>query len=409
MSQMTEYSKRRIDSIDLLRGLVMVILLIDHTREYVHGEAFRFSPTDLSKTDAAIFFTRWVTHICAPTFVFLAGTSICLQKLRGKTTAELSGFLLTRGLWLIILEFTVIRFSLFFNFDYSFFGLAEVIWIFGVSMVILAALVHLPVRVVGVIGIAVIALHNLLDPLAVPPATSMAGTPAPTVPQSLWLLLHQPGFVPITPNVKLFVAYPLLPWVGVMAAGYALGAVYAWEGERRRRFLYTLGIAVTISFVALRAINIYGDPQPWSPQPSTLFTLLSFLNTTKYPASLLFLLMTLGPSLIILAWADKTQNTERNFLGRIFITFGRVPLFYFILQMFVAHLFGIVLSLIAGKSVGFYFANFPESSTGAPPDAGFPLWVVYAAWLTGLLVLYPLCRAYGKIKQNRHGFPFSYL
>ena len=413
MSQTIEKLYRRIDSVDFLRGLVMVIMLIDHTREYVHSEAFHSSPTDLTKTNVALFFTRWITHICAPTFVFLAGTSIYLQKMRGKSTAELSKFLLARGLWLIFLEFTIIRFSLLFNFDYSFFGLAEVIWIFGVSMIILAALIHLPVRVIAALGIGTIALHNLLDGFAVPPATSMAGTPAPDALQKLWLFLHQPGFVPLAPNVKMFVAYPILPWVGVMAAGYALGFVYTWETERRRKFLLKLGLILTALFVVIRAANLYGDPQPWAMQESPVFTILSFLNTTKYPASLLFLLMTLGPALLILAWTDKINASkapdEHNFLRRVFITFGRVPLFYFVLQMFVAHIFGILLSLLAGKSIGFYFLNFLNSSTDAPPDAGFPLWTVYAAWLAGLVVLYPLCRWYGKIKQGKRGFPFSYL
>lgn len=410
MPEISRNIYKRIDSIDFLRGLVMVIMLLDHTREYVHADAFRFSPTDLSKTNIALFFTRWITHFCAPTFVFLAGTSIYLQKMRGKSLPELSKFLLTRGLWLIFLEFTIVRFSLFFNFDYTFFGLAEVIWIFGVSMIILAALVYLPVKIVAAFGIAMIALHNTLDQFAVSPAVSMAGTPAPNFSQSLWLFMHQPGFVPLAQNVKLFVAYPILPWVGVMAAGYALGAIYNWEAERRRKFLLKLGIALTVLFVVIRAINVYGDPQPWATQESPLFTFLSFLNTTKYPASLLFLLMTLGPALIILAWAEKFNDSpENNFLSRIIITFGRVPLFYFILQMFVAHIFGILLSLLAGKSIGFYFLNFPDSSTGAPPDAGFPLWTVYAAWLAGLIVLYPLCRRYAKIKQSRRGFPFSYL
>ncbi|HEX8263922.1 MAG TPA: heparan-alpha-glucosaminide N-acetyltransferase domain-containing protein [Pyrinomonadaceae bacterium] len=416
MSQIVEKIYRRIDSVDFLRGLVMVIMLIDHTREYVHADAFRFTPTDLTKTNVALFFTRWITHFCAPTFVFLAGTSIYLQKMRGKSTAELSKFLLTRGLWLIVLEFTVVRFSLFFNFDYSFFGLAEVIWIFGVSMIVLAALIRLPARVVAALGIAAIALHNLLDRFTVPPAISMAGMPAPDALQKLWMFLHQPGFVPLAPDVKMFVAYPLIPWVGVMAAGYALGVVYTWEAERRRKFLLKLGLILTALFVMIRATNLYGDPEIWTAQPSPLFTVLSFLNTTKYPASLLFLLMTIGPALMILSLTDKinapnapNEQGENNFLSRILITFGRVPLFYFILQMFVAHLFGILLSLLVGKSIGFYFLNFPNSSTDAPPNAGFPLWVVYATWLAGLIVLYPLCRWYGKIKQGRRGFPFSYL
>ena len=309
-----------------------------------------------------------------------------------------------------MLEFTVIRFSLFFNFDYSFFGLAEVIWIFGVSMIILAALIRLPIQVIAAFGIGIIALHNLFDGFAVSPAVSMAGTPAPDFLQSLWLFLHQPGFVPLTQNVKLFIAYPILPWVGVMAAGYALGAVYSWDAARRRKFLLKLGLALSALFIVIRAINNYGDPQPWTTQSSFLFTVLSFLNTTKYPASLLFLLMTLGPALLILTWTDKMNaSNENNFLSRIIITFGRVPLFYFILQMFAAHIFGILLSLLANKSIGFYFLNFPNSSTDAPPDAGFSLWVVYAAWFAGLILLYPLCRWYSQIKRGKSGFPFSYL
>jgi uncharacterized membrane protein len=285
--------------------------------------------------------------------------------------------------------------------------LAEVIWVFGVSMIVLAALIFLPVRVVAALGSALIALHNLLDRRTVPPAMAMAGAAAPDAAQKLWLFLHQPGFVPVFRDVKLFVAYPLVPWVGVMAVGYTLGAVYGWEAARRRKFLFRLGLALLGLFGLLRAINVYGDPQPWAAQPTAVFTVLSFFNTTKYPASLLFLLMTLGVSLLILAWADDAQKT--GFLSRMFITFGRVPLFYFILQMFVAHGFGILLNYLAGKEIGYFFLNFPESATAAPPNAGFPLWVVYAAWLGGLALLYPLCLWYGQIKQHRRGFPFSYL
>lgn len=410
MSETSEAAAKiynRIDSVDFLRGLVMVIMLLDHTREYVHADAFRFSPTDLSKTSILLFFTRWITHLCAPTFVLLAGTSIYLQMLRGKSRSELSKFLLTRGLWLIFLEFTVVRFSIFFNVDYSFFGLAEVIWIFGVSMIALAALIFLPVRFVAAIGIVMIALHNLLDGIQVSPATSMAGTPSPGTLEKLWLVLHQPGFVPLFQDVKMFVAYPLVPWIGVMAAGFALGTIYAWEAERRRRFLFKLGLTLLGLFVVIRAVNVYGDPQPWTTQPTSIFTVLSFLNTTKYPPSLLFLLMTLGSALLILAFFDGVKRDR--FLNRIIITFGRVPLFYFILQMFAAHGFGVLLNYLAGKSISYFFLNFPDSATAAPPDAGFGLWVVYAVWLVGLFVLYPLCLWYGRIKQRRRGFPFSYL
>ena len=403
MSETPEKITRRIDSIDILRGLVMVIMLLDHTREYVHADAFRFSPTDLSKTNVLLFFTRWITHLCAPTFVFLAGTSIYLQLMRGKSRAKLSKFLLTRGLWLIFLEFTVIRFAILFNIDYSFFGLAEVIWVFGVSMIALAALVFLPVRVVAVIGIVMIGFHNLLDGIKIPPAISMAGTPAPDALQKLWLFLHQPGFVPLFGDVKLFVAYPLIPWIGVMAAGYALGIVYTWEPEPRRRFLVRLGLIPTALFVLGSAIITYF----WTTQTSGVFIFLDFLNTTKYPPSLLFLLMTLGPALVILAWAESAK--QYGFVSRILITFGRVPLFYFILQMFAAHGFGVLLNYLAGKSIAYFFLNFPNSVTDAPPDAGFSLWVVYLTWLAGLILLYPLCHWYGNVKKHRRGFPFSYL
>lgn len=214
MSEGHEKTCQRVGSVDLLRGLVMVIMLLDHTREYVHADAFRFSPTDLTKTNVLLFFTRWVTHLCAPTFVLLAGTSVYLQRLRGNSRGALSLFLLTRGFWLIALEFTIVRFAMLFNVDYTFLGLAEVIWAIGVSMIVLAALIFLPVRACALIGITVVAFHDLFDGIVVPPATAMAGTPAPGALEKLWLFFHQPGFVPVFQDVKLFVAYPLVPWVG---------------------------------------------------------------------------------------------------------------------------------------------------------------------------------------------------
>ena len=401
--------RERISSVDLLRGLVMVIMLLDHTREFVHADAFVFSPTDLSKTNVALFFTRWITHLCAPTFVFLAGTSIYLQRLRGKSQSELARFLVTRGLWLIVLEFTVVRLAVFFNLDYSFFGVAEVIWVFGVSMIVMAAIIYLPVWAAGAIGVAMIALHNLFDGVTVSPATSMAGTPPLDAWQTIWLFLHQPGFVPLLDGAsKLFVAYPLMPWVGVMAAGYALGAVYARESQRRRKTLYILGGAAIVLFVVIRAVNVYGDPSPWSVQASPVFTVLSFLNTTKYPASFLFLLMTLGPALLILAATDRVNG--ENLIARILIVYGRVPLFYFILQMFVAHAFGVVLGVLAGWDVGFLFTNFPfAADVKAPQGFGFPLWVVYVAWIAGVVLLYPVCVWYGDLKRQRKHWVFSYL
>ena len=408
MSETIDKIHSRLDSIDLLRGLVMVIMVLDHTREFIHADATRFSPTDLSKTNTLLFLTRWITHFCAPTFVFLAGTSVYLQLMRGKSRQALSKFLLTRGLWLIVLEFTLVRLVIFFNLDYSFLGLAQVIWVIGVSMIVLAGLIYLPVPVVGMLGMAMIALHNLLDGIQVPPATAMAGTPPPDALQKLWLILHQPGLFPVFEGgPTVFIAYPLVPWIGVMAAGYWLGVLYTWDSERRRRWLLKVGLALTVLFVVIRATNIYGDPQVWSRQTSTLFTVLSFLNVTKYPPSLLFLLMTLGPALLILGWAEGLR--KHDVLSRILITFGRVPLFFYLWQWVVAHGLAVLLSYLAGKQVGYLFLNIPALFTAAPPDAGFSLWVVYVIWMGGLCLHYLLCRWYGSVKQRRRGFPFSYI
>jgi uncharacterized membrane protein len=397
---------RRILSVDLLRGIVMIIMLLDHIREYVNADALLFSPTDLSKTTAALFFTRWITHFCAPTFVFLSGVSIYLQKIRGKSGTDLTRFLVTRGLWLIVLEFTAVRCAVFFDFDYSLFGLAEVIWIFGVSMIVMALLVRLPTWVSGAFGLVLILGHNLLDKAG--PAPAMGGDEISFV-QAVWTFLHQPGFVPLFGGAtKVFVAYPLLPWIGVMAAGYALGKVYEWDGDRRRRTLLMFGGLATLGFIVLRFINVYGDPSPWMSQPRDGFTILSFLNTTKYPVSLLFLLMTLGPGLIFLGLADRLRGT--NLLERIAITYGRVPLFYFILQMIVAHLAGVILGYFAGFDVSFWFTNYPFSDTvKAPEGYGFSLATTYAAWLVGLIVLYPLCVWYGNLKRRSGHWIFSYL
>jgi uncharacterized membrane protein len=274
---------------------------------------------------------------------------------------------------------------------------AEVIWIFGVSMIVMAGLVFMPVRIVGGLGIVMIALHNLLDRIS--PAMKMAGAP-PSGGQTLWTFLHQPGMVSMFGGItKVFVAYPLIPWIGVMAAGYALGSIYTWGAERRRKWLLVLGVTATLLFVIIRAINVYGDPTPWSRQPTAAFTLLSFLNTTKYPVSLLFLLMTLGPSLIFWGLVDNVRGEGP--IATKLITFGRVPLFYFVLQMFVAHLAGVVLGLLSGQEVGFLFTNFPFAENVRPP-AGFgsALPVVYAAWIIGVVLLYPLCLWYGNLKRR---------
>jgi uncharacterized membrane protein len=301
-------ARARVESIDTVRGVIMVIMALDHTRDF-----FGFpgdSPTNLAQASAALFMTRWITNICAPVFFLLTGTGAYLA-LRKKSKRELSRFLFTRGLWLIFLEQVVMRvFGWQFNFDYHL-SMLVVLWALAWAMIFLSALVYLPTVAVTAIGIVMIAGHNLMDSIR-------SANP-------LWSILHSPNFLLNTPQHIIFVTYPLIPWVGVTAAGYDLGQIYSWPPERRKTFLLRLGIILTAVFFVLRGINIYGDPSRWSHQKSALFTALSFLNTTKYPPSLLFLLMTLGPALVFL-WA--MDNGTPTWL-RPAHTVGKVPLFLF--------------------------------------------------------------------------------
>jgi uncharacterized membrane protein len=408
----------RVDSIDLLRGIVMVVMMLDHTRDFVHRDVLQgFDPTDLSHTNAMLFFTRWITHFCAPVFVFLAGTGAYLQWARGKSKRELSRFLLTRGLWLIVLEFTVVRFFVFFHLDYRFMGAAQVIWVIGVSMILLAGLIHLPLRLVAAFGVGMIFLHNLLDGIHVQ-GWRGPDSPVPGVWAKLWIILHQPfEAMPVDgfPSPVVFVVYPIIPWVGVMAAGYAFGALYQMDAERRRKLLITMGSVATALFVILRLINRYGDPSRWSRQDSWAFTILSFLNTTKYPPSLLFLLMTLGPAMLLLAWIEANDVALRdrshsvlNRIRKFFITFGRVPLFFYLLQWLTAHLIAVVVHWTAGKPVAWMFSSQIMLS-GPPPGMGFSLGVVYICWIVGVILLYPLCKWFAGVRARRRDWWLSYL
>lgn len=401
-------NRNRIDSIDLLRGIVMVIMMLDHTRDFVHNAVQQFDPTDLSRTNVALFLTRWITHFCAPVFVFLAGTGAYLQLSRGKSKPELSRFLVTRGIWLIVLELTVVRLGVMFSFDVRMLGFLQVIWVIGVSLIVLGALIYLPVKVVGAFGLLMIALHNLLDGVRV---ASWRGpeSPVPAFSEKLWLVLHQPfEAFPIAgfPSPVVFVVYPLIPWIGVMAAGYAFGTLYELDAQRRRRLLLIIGGVVTALFIILRAINVYGDPAPWAGQKNALYTLLSFVNTTKYPASLLFLLMTLGPSILALAVFETGKGG--GWIRKFFVTFGRVPLFFYLLQWPLAHMISIVLHLAFGKPIEFLFQS-PIDWTGATPNTGFNLAVVYLCWIGGVLLLYPVCREFAELKRIRKDWWLSYL
>jgi uncharacterized membrane protein len=409
-------ARARIDSIDLLRGIVMVIMLLDHTRDFVHRDVLMgFDPTDLAHTNPLLFFTRWITHFCAPVFVFLAGTGTYLQFARGKSKSALSKFLFTRGLWLIVLEFTLVRCGAFLNFDYRFLGAMQVIWVIGVSMIVLAVLIHLPLWIVAAFGGLMIFLHNALDGYRVQ-GWQGPQSAVPTLWAKLYIILHQSfeafpilGFFP---SPVVFVLYPLVPWVGVMAAGYAFGALYQMDPARRRRWLLIMGGVATAFFFLLRLLNLYGDPSHWAKQSTVSFTIISFFNVTKYPPSLLFLLMTLGPAFLALAWFESrklvSDSSRPTGLRKFFITFGRVPLFFYLLQWPMAHLTSIVAHLIAGKPIGWMFGSQIQTA-GPPPGMGFGLPVVYICWITGVLLLYPLCKWFAEVKQRRRDWWLSYL
>lgn len=383
-------SSRRVESVDLLRGLVMVIMALDHVRDHLHRGAMTFDPTDLTRASAALFLTRWITHFCAPVFMFLAGTGAFLWAARGRTNDEISRYLLTRGLWLVVLELTVVNAEWRMGVQFHFFG-ALVLWALGWSMVALAGLVYLPVAAITAIGWVMIAGHNALDGIK-PEAWGQLAW--------LWRILHVQGDIQLGPGRSLFVLYPLIPWIGVMAAGYGFGALLLRPAEARRRSILALGAALTAAFVVLRAIDRYGDPMGWSVQHSGLFTALSFLNCQKYPPSLLFLLMTLGPALLLLGAID------RGFAGivRPLVVFGRVPFFYYLIHLALIDVVTVVLAMARyGSRVGQVMAN------GPPSDYGYGLPVVYAVWIGVIVALYPVCRWYAGVKARSRSPLLSYL
>lgn len=412
--ELGKIARRRIDSVDLLRGIVMVVMMLDHTRDFIHSGALLFDPLDLRRTTWALFLTRWVTHFCAPVFVFLAGTGAYLQFARGKSKGELSRFLMTRGLWLIVLEVTVVRAVAFFNLDPRFLFFFQVIFVIGVSMIVLAGLIHLPLKAVAGFGLIMIALHNLLDRYPVAPWQGPQ-SPVPGWGSKLRMLLHQPGLFPIGPRFPsplVFVLYPLIPWIGVMAVGYALGALYSKDVKFRRRWLLIVGGVTTWLFIFVRAIDRYGEPLHWSRQKHVLFTILSFINTTKYPPSLDYLLMTLGPAILALAWFETNASVLGSIgagLRSFFVTFGRVPLLFYVLQWVTSHLIAVLLHVAFRKPVHWLFQTPVDWFTNPPTGNGFSLIVVYLSWIAGVLLLYPLCKWFAGVKARRRDWWLSYL
>lgn len=381
--------RARRTSVDQLRGLVMVLMVLDHSREFFGN--YGDDPTDLATTTVPLFLTRWITHVCAPVFVFLAGTGAFLSIARGQTKPRLASFLVTRGLWLMFLELTVVKLGWTFALDYTS-SLAQVIWVIGESMILLAVLIFLPIPAIAAVGLVIVAGHNLFD-------GAFAGALVPLGP--FWTVLR-PGMLTIVEGRSLIVAYPLLPWLGVMTLGYAFGPLLLAEPYRRRRVIMGLGAAMTLAFVALRAANRYGDPKPWSPQQDLSATMISFLNCEKYPPSLLFVLMTLGPALIALALFDRGPGV----LGRRLVTFGRVPLFYYLLQWPLVHSLAILVAFARGEPVAWFFKDAPFNP---PADYGHSLPFIYPMWGVAVLTLYYPCREFAALKGRRHDTWLSYF
>ena len=392
---MSARAATRLESVDFLRGAVMILMALDHVREFFGDTTI--NPTDPATTTVALFFTRWMTHFCAPVFFLLTGTGAALAR-RNRSAADLSRFLLVRGVWLIVLEIVVVRWVMQFNVDYHV-TLLTVFWVIGCSMIVLALLVRLPPTISTGFGVAMIATHNLLD--GVQPAAF--GSFAP-----LWTLLHNPGIVLSNSGHLVFAAYPLIPWIGVTAAGYGLGHVYQWSPEQRHRLLWRVGIALTVLFVVLRAVNSYGDPQQWAVnRRSAVFTALSFLNTSKYPPSLLFLLMTLGPALCVLAAADRRVPTWL----RPVVILGKVPLFYYVQHLLLIHLLAVIACAVKYGAVHWMMESpsldrFPFTR---PPDWGFDLPVVYLVWAVVVGIMYPLCRWFAALRDQRSDAWLSYM
>ncbi|CAN5453079.1 heparan-alpha-glucosaminide N-acetyltransferase domain-containing protein [soil metagenome] len=390
---------KRITSIDLVRGIVMVLMALDHVRDYFHTGYFYGDPTDLETTTPILFLTRWITHFCAPAFIFLAGTSSFLFGAIQNSKYELSKFLFTRGLWLIFIEFTIVNFAWFNNPKYTIL-LFGVIWVIGLSMIFLAVFIHFPKYVILILGLILVFGHNLLDNI-----TAEGTEPA----VMLWYLTHQQAMVMVNNDqTALFFMYPAVPWVGVMMLGYCFGYFYRrdYDAQKRKKWLMVIGLGCIVLFLVLRLTNIYGEFNPWNMQKNIIYTIMSILNTSKYPPSLLYLLMTLGPVILLLSFIENIKNKFSKFM----LVFGRVPFFYYILHLYLIHALAYVGLAIQGVSLNELILSAERFGSGYLADVGFDLWVVYVVWIAVIILLYPVCKKYMYYKlENKDKWWLSYL
>lgn len=386
----------RIYSLDLLRGLVMILMALDHTRDFFHAEAFTRDPLDPATTTPFLFFTRFITHYCAPAFIFLAGISIYLQSLR-KSKEELSAFLFKRGFWLIFVELVIITFAWTFDITYSVFIL-QVIWAIGICMVCMGLIIRIPYQAILIVGLLIVLGHNIFD--------SMESTHEGL----LWDFVRNGNFAfhPLPGGSQINIIYPFIPWLGLMMIGYCTGSLYkpTLPAKRRRRILLLSGFGLILFFTALRYLNIYGDPNPWVLHNNTTATILSFLNVHKYPPSLLFMSITVGPALIFLSLFESTQNRMTNIIR----VYGRVPFFYYILHFYILHTLCMILFLARGHS----FSEGLNSVAGIPflfliPGEGYSIEIVYLIWILMVIALYPLCKWFSDLKSRSGKWWMSYL
>jgi len=385
----------RVNSIDLLRGFIMIVMALDHTRDFFHTAAWTEDPLNLATTTPLLYFTRWITHLCAPNFVFLAGISIYFQSLR-KTKKELSSFLLKRGVWLVFVEIIIVNFEFSFDFHFSFFAL-QVIWAIGISMIILGLLIWLPYTVILIIGAVIILGHNSLDYYE----ANLKQQPA------WWYsMLHMRGTYKLSENRNLLIFYPFLPWAGLMIMGYCFGKLFLkFEGSKRKKMLLLLGCCVLLFFVVLRYTNSYGDPGKWSRQKNGLYTFLSFINLQKYPPSLLFMCATVGLALLFLAFAGHSNNR----LSRFITVYGRVPFLYYVLHFFLIHAVSACFFFSRGHTAQEGIHLGQEIPNFIIPGEGVSLGFVYLIWICIVLCLYRVCKWFSEHKRTNRDWWLSYL
>ena len=386
---------KRENSIDIVRGIVMIIMALDHVRDLMHVNALTQSPTDLATTTPILFFTRWITHLCAPIFVFLAGTSVYLSLKRKNNFTETKQHLIKRGFWLLLLEFTLVNFGLFFDIGFHTL-LFEVIAAIGFGFIIMGLLLKIPAKQLGMLGLIIIFCHNIFPLIPFAEGSLLKAIVSP---------FFSPTVIPFFAGKVFFIAYPPIPWLGIMLVGFAFGQFFMKEQSERKKLFVKIGFSALSLFAIIRFINIYGDPALWSVQKNAVFTFLSFMNVTKYPPSLLFCLVTLGILFLLLAFADQFHNR----IKKVTTVYGRVPLFYFVVHFYVIHIITLFMLLLQGFNWSQF--EFATGTFGRPKnlESGLPLWAIYLIWLCVVSILYQPCVWFGEYKTRKSHWWLRYI